>query len=155
MPPSQMTWAERMPTDLKGPGILRGQPYTGPLTPQERSPEKLARPCDLRLHLPGRGSFSCGTRSSPGQEPTPGTPGRSSQCSSAGACPQPCDGPRTCPSGRTAGSCPEQPRSWPGAPWKLENQGGWRTSLLKTGGLTALPRFGEHRACSGDGESGY
>ena len=59
-------------------------------------------------HLPDRGSFSCGTRSSPDLEPTPGTPGRSSRCSSAGAWPQPCGGPQACPSGWRAGHCPEQ-----------------------------------------------
>lgn len=97
---------------------------------------------------PDRGSSSCGTHNSPDQEPTPGTPGTSSQCSSAGAWPRPCDGPQACPSGSKAGSCPEQPRSWLGARWELESRGGLRTCPMKTGGLTARPRFGEHRGCS-------
>lgn len=143
------------PTLPQAPGTRRGQPQKGALRPQESRPEDVARHLEPRMHLPDRGSFSCGTRSSPGREPTPGTPGRSSQCSSAGACPRPCDGPQTCPSGPTAASFLEQPRWLWGAQWKLENWDGWRTCRLRTGGLTAPPHCGEHRGRSGDGESGY
>ena len=111
---------------------------------------------DLHVpHLPDRGSFSCGTRSSPDLEPTPGTPGRSSRCSSAGAWPQPCGGPQACPSGWRAGHCPEQSHWGLAAQQALEGQGGLKTSLLRTGGWTAHPHCGAHHGCSGDRGSDY
>lgn len=102
-------------------------------------------------HLPDQALFHVGHVGSPDLEPTPGTPGRSSLCSSAGAWPQPCGWPSGLPQRLEGRALPllVTLEGW-AAQQALEGQGGLKMSLLRTGDWTARPSLWAHSMGVGD-----